>query len=264
MASSPPRYNVGFAWLATLRPAGRSSLRGPTAGFSPGAGDTLGDRARRRAQEPAMRSPTAARRRMTDLNRRTDLLEREAELEQIGDALRISAAGSGRIVVIEGAPGIGKSSLLDEAAALAEAERMAVLRARGGVMEREFALGVVIQLLAPMHRAAHRARARTGLRRCRGTGAPAVRGGSRPSRRRRSPVRTIPRPALAVREAGRRAAARPPRRRCALGRRAFASVPRLPGGQGRGDPGLCDPRGSDGRGICGARSPDQADRDVNR
>ena len=96
-----------------------------------------------------MRSPTAERRRMTDLNTRTHLLEREAELEQIGDALRTAAAGSGRILVIEGAPGIGKSSLLDEAAELAEAERMTVLRARGGVMEREFALGVVIQLLAP-------------------------------------------------------------------------------------------------------------------
>ena len=96
-----------------------------------------------------MRSPTAERRRMTDLNTRTHLLEREAELEQIGDALRTAAAGSGRILVIEGAPGIGKSSLLDESAELAEAERMTVLRARGGVMEREFALGVVIQLLAP-------------------------------------------------------------------------------------------------------------------
>lgn len=96
-----------------------------------------------------MQSPTAARRRMTDLNRRTHLLEREAELEQIGDALRIAVGGSGRIVVIEGAAGIGKSSLLGEAAELAEAERMTVLRARGGVMEREFALGVVIQLLAP-------------------------------------------------------------------------------------------------------------------
>ena len=96
-----------------------------------------------------MRSPTAARRRMTDLNTRTHLLEREAELEQIGDALRTAAAGSGRILVIEGAAGIGKSSLLDGAAELAEAERMTVLRARGGVMEREFALGVVIQLLAP-------------------------------------------------------------------------------------------------------------------
>lgn len=59
-----------------------------------------------------MRSPTAARRRMTDLNRRTHLLERKAELDEVGDALRTAAAGSGRIVVIEGAPRIGKSSLL--------------------------------------------------------------------------------------------------------------------------------------------------------
>ena len=185
-----------------------------------------------RAQEPAMRSPTAARRRMTDLNRRTDLLEREAELEQIGDALRTAAAGSGRIVVIEGAPGIGKSSLLgrgrgarrggaDGRSSRARRRDGARVRAR----RRDPAAGAE-------HRAAHRARARTGLRRCRGTGAPAVRGGSRPSGRRRSPVRTIPRPALAVRKAGRRAAARPARRRCALGRRAFASVPRLPGGAG--------------------------------
>ena len=58
-------------------------------------------------------------------------------------------AGSGRIVAIEGAPGIGKSSLLGATAGLARAEGMAVLRARGGAMEREFTLGVAIQLLAP-------------------------------------------------------------------------------------------------------------------
>ena len=97
-----------------------------------------------------MHSPTAARRRTTDLSTRTRMLEREAELEQIGGALRTAAAGSGAIVVIEGAAGIGKSTLLGAAAELAEAEGMVVLRARGGVMEREFALGVVIQLLAPI------------------------------------------------------------------------------------------------------------------
>ena len=42
-----------------------------------------------------MQSPTAAQRRMTDLNRRTHLLEREAELEQIGDAFRIAAGAQG-------------------------------------------------------------------------------------------------------------------------------------------------------------------------
>jgi DNA-binding CsgD family transcriptional regulator len=80
---------------------------------------------------------------------RTQLLEREAERRQIGSALHAAAAGSGRIVVIEGAAGIGKTSLLAEAAELAAAEHMTALRARGGAMEREFALGVMIQLLAP-------------------------------------------------------------------------------------------------------------------
>ncbi len=86
---------------------------------------------------------------MTDLTGRTNLLEREAELEQIGGALRTAAAGVGGIVLIEGPAGIGKSSLLGAAADLAKAGRMGVLRARGGVLEREFALGVVVQLLAP-------------------------------------------------------------------------------------------------------------------
>ena len=76
----------------------------------------------------------------------TRLLEREAELEQIGVALGRAVAGSGGLVVIEGAAGIGKSTLLAEAAR--RAGGMAVLRARGAALEREFALGVVLQLLA--------------------------------------------------------------------------------------------------------------------
>jgi DNA-binding CsgD family transcriptional regulator len=77
----------------------------------------------------------------------TLLLEREAELEQIGRVLRDAASGCGALAVIEGAAGIGKSSLLAETAQMAAG--MSVLRARGAAMEREFALGVVLQLLAP-------------------------------------------------------------------------------------------------------------------
>ena len=84
-----------------------------------------------------------------DLDQRTNLLERNVALEQIGAALRIAAGGAGGIVLVEGAAGIGKSSLLGAAAGLAKSERMTVLRARGGVLEREFALGVMIGLLAP-------------------------------------------------------------------------------------------------------------------
>ncbi len=96
-----------------------------------------------------MRGPTAARPRTTDLDRWTDLLERAADLDRIAAPLRSAAAGSGGFVAIEGAPGIGKTSLLGKAAELAEGEQMALLRARGGVMESEFALGVVVQLLGP-------------------------------------------------------------------------------------------------------------------
>ena len=87
---------------------------------------------------------------MPKLSTRVRLLERAAELAQIGRALHAAATGAGAVVVIEGTAGIGKTTLLAEAAELSAAEGMAVLRARGGVMEREFALGVVIQLLAPI------------------------------------------------------------------------------------------------------------------
>src|SRR3954454_15469450 len=86
---------------------------------------------------------------MVHLITRTDLLEREAEIAQIGGGLDAAAAGAGGVIVIEGAAGIGKSTLMYEAAALAEERGMVVLRARGSIMETESAFGVVIQLLAP-------------------------------------------------------------------------------------------------------------------
>ena len=63
-----------------------------------------------------MQTATVAGRRTAERDRGTPLLEREAELDQIGGALRAAAAGVGGVVVIEGAPGIGKSSLMGEAA----------------------------------------------------------------------------------------------------------------------------------------------------
>src|SRR5687767_13909743 len=60
-----------------------------------------------------MQTPTVAGRRLAGRDRRTPLLEREAELDQLGAALRAAVAGV------------------------------------GGMVEHEFALGIVIQLLAP-------------------------------------------------------------------------------------------------------------------
>ena len=134
VTASPAPLSVGRDSLTLRRYGRRAALRyvDPTVGFP-----ERGLSARVRLSGTA------------DLKTRTPLLEREAELRQIGGALDAAAGGAGGVVVIEGAPGIGKSSLMAEAAELAEAGGMTVLRARGGVMEHEFALGVVIGLLAP-------------------------------------------------------------------------------------------------------------------
>ena len=163
----------------------------------------------------------------------------------------------GRIVVIEGAPGIGKSSLLERPGAGRGGAHDGAARAWRGD-GAEFALGVVIQLLAPSIEPL------TGGERERAFAGAA--GLARPLFE-EVPDRAAADGRLFARFHGlhwlcarlaERAAARPAHRRRALGRRALAPVPRLPGGEDRGDPGLRDPRGADGRGRGAAGSPDQA------
>jgi DNA-binding CsgD family transcriptional regulator/tetratricopeptide (TPR) repeat protein len=75
------------------------------------------------------------------------LLEREDELERLGRLTADAARGRGAAVVVEGPAGIGKTSLLEAEVRLAGAARLDVLTARGGELERDFAYGVVRQLL---------------------------------------------------------------------------------------------------------------------
>jgi DNA-binding CsgD family transcriptional regulator len=74
------------------------------------------------------------------------LLERDAELAALEAAIESASAGSGRCVIIEGAPGIGKTSLLRAAAGVAAAAGLRVLSARGSELERALPYGVVRQL----------------------------------------------------------------------------------------------------------------------
>src|SRR2546421_3151937 len=79
------------------------------------------------------------------------LLEREAELAALEAMLGAAQSGDGRLVVVEGSAGIGKTRLLGEARALALAAEFGVLTARGGELEGEFAFGIVRQLFeAPL------------------------------------------------------------------------------------------------------------------
>jgi len=77
------------------------------------------------------------------------LLEREAELAALRAMIELARTGNGRVVVIEGDAGMGKTRLVTEARALAAAAGLRVLSARGGELEHEFSYGVVRQLFEP-------------------------------------------------------------------------------------------------------------------
>jgi len=75
------------------------------------------------------------------------LLERGGELDVIEGAIARALGGTGAAVLVQGVAGIGKSSLLAQAAAFAQAQGMEVLEARGAVLEREFPFGLARTLL---------------------------------------------------------------------------------------------------------------------
>jgi DNA-binding CsgD family transcriptional regulator len=79
------------------------------------------------------------------------MLEREAEMAALAATLDAARGGEGRLVLVEGSAGIGKTRLLAEARALAAAAEFEVLTARGGELEGQFAFGIVRQLFeAPL------------------------------------------------------------------------------------------------------------------
>ena len=78
--------------------------------------------------------------------RDSGLLEREDELEQLDAALSAAVTGTGRLVVLEGAAGLGKSRLVRWAHEDATERGMLTLSARSGEPERDFAFGVALQL----------------------------------------------------------------------------------------------------------------------
>lgn len=74
------------------------------------------------------------------------LWERDQELSQLERALERTLAGDGRLLLVEGAAGIGKSALLEQLRRRAEWAGATVLSARASTLEIPFAYGVVRQL----------------------------------------------------------------------------------------------------------------------
>lgn len=80
----------------------------------------------------------------------SELVEREAHLELLGGLTSAASSGAGGVLVLEGWPGVGKSALLDLAAAGAEGAGMRVLRARGLELGQDLPFGVAMHLFEPV------------------------------------------------------------------------------------------------------------------
>ena len=78
------------------------------------------------------------------------LLDRDVELAELGRRLAEARAGSGRVIVVEGPAGIGKSTLLAAADRTARMDGATVLRARCSPLEQHAAWGMARQLFEPL------------------------------------------------------------------------------------------------------------------
>ncbi|NJD27662.1 MAG: hypothetical protein FIA92_05140, partial [Chloroflexi bacterium] len=78
--------------------------------------------------------------------RQPPVLERAAEFAAVRRALAAAAGGTGRLIVIEGEAGIGKSTILEKALAAAPELGLRPLLARGNELVRGYPYGVVAEL----------------------------------------------------------------------------------------------------------------------
>ncbi len=76
----------------------------------------------------------------------SELLEREAELQALDEAIAATVVGNGRLIVVEGPAGVGKTALLTDCRRRGQESGFRALWARGSELEQSFSYGVVRQL----------------------------------------------------------------------------------------------------------------------
>jgi DNA-binding CsgD family transcriptional regulator len=79
-----------------------------------------------------------------------ELFEREAELKELDEHVVGATRRQGAVLLLEGPAGIGKTALLQAARSAASERGMTVLAATGSELDREFAFGLVHQLIDPI------------------------------------------------------------------------------------------------------------------
>ena len=75
------------------------------------------------------------------------VLEREREFDAVQEACSAIAGGRGRLIVVDGSAGVGKTLLMSAAAQAAAEAGVEVARTRGGELERDFGWGIAADLL---------------------------------------------------------------------------------------------------------------------
>lgn len=78
-----------------------------------------------------------------------DLVGRQSEIELLGLLVDRIGLAAGEVLLLSGDPGVGKTSLLEHAAALAAESRVRVLRATGSQFEADISFASLHQLLHP-------------------------------------------------------------------------------------------------------------------
>ena len=78
------------------------------------------------------------------------MLERESELGELERLIEDACAGHGRLVLVEGPAGIGKTELLAELGRRARQQGLLTLSARASELDRDFPFGIIRQLFEPL------------------------------------------------------------------------------------------------------------------
>src|ERR1700677_2014012 len=78
-----------------------------------------------------------------------ELIGREPEIQQLSLFVSRITQGAGEALLLSGDPGVGKTSLLEAAAAIAGASRIRLLRATGSQFEADISFAALDQLLRP-------------------------------------------------------------------------------------------------------------------
>jgi DNA-binding SARP family transcriptional activator/tetratricopeptide (TPR) repeat protein len=107
------------------------------------------------AQSPALDAPAPAIPAQRSITIPTapappDLMDRDREVVEVRSCLADAVGGQGRLVLLEGPAGIGKTRLLAETRRLADSQGARLLGARGSQLEKQFGFGVVRQLFEPV------------------------------------------------------------------------------------------------------------------